>query len=301
MTSPKNHEEFIVTFHGPAVDDHSMSARDLGESMLALGSLVEIASVKLYGPENKGELLIKGPRSGSFEVAYQILGEQVGSLFRQNPVGVIQLLIGMSGLNVLGLIQLYRALKGKLPKETYIEGNNTHLSVNGTNSNIIVLNETYQMYTDPHTRQTMRSVLTPLSGDRMERVDFKQNDDVQTVTKGEIEYYEVELDGDPDHNEMTQTLYVAIASFSFKPGEKWRVSTGEDDTPFFVEITDKRFVENVSHGVERFKAKDVLHVKLKTIQSLEDGRLKTEREVIKVLKHLPVEEQTTIDFDSNTT
>ena len=55
-------EQFEVAFHGSAVDDQYLSARDLGGSMIALGELLEYVNEQLSGGRCSGTLRIKTPR-----------------------------------------------------------------------------------------------------------------------------------------------------------------------------------------------------------------------------------------------
>ena len=92
-----------------------------------------------------------------------------------------------------------------------------------------------------------------------------------------------------------QDVYVYIVSPSFNPDYSWRVSFGPDDSFFFAKIRDDGFIRKVAEG-ETFSTGETLYVKLVTIQSVEDGKIKTEREIRKVYKHNRNDEQDSFDF-----
>lgn len=297
MDNANKAEEFEVTFHGPAVVNHSMSARDFGESMIALGQLVEIASEKLHGTERKGELLIKAPKPGSLEVVFQYIGEQGVSLFHRDPVGVIQLLLGGSGASVIGLFQLYKRLKGKRPERAVESDGNTQLEIGGNNNTVNVFNQTYNLYIDPEARRITRSFVAPLNGKGIDRMEIKRGDHTEVLNENEFGYYEIDLDGEHEINETTQDLYVNIVSLSFNPDFSWRVSTGEEETSLSVKITDQDFMKKVAQGSERFRKGDTLYVQMKTTQSVDEGKIKTEREICKVYRHINKDEQIGLDLE----
>ena len=115
-------EEFEISFHGPAVEDNSINARDLGTSMIALGDLLEFANKSLYGEGNKSVLRIKATRRGSFEAAFEhaIRAASGADMFlKESPAEVVKLLIGIPGA-AASLFALYRYLKGRRPKENEV-------------------------------------------------------------------------------------------------------------------------------------------------------------------------------------
>ena len=294
-------EEFEIAFHGPAVEDNSISARDLGASMIALGDLLEYANKSLYGEGNKSVLRIKATRGGSFEAAFEHAIKSVSdtaTFLEKSPVDVIKLLIGVPSATA-SLFAIYRYLKGRRPKENEVEESNgeIHITSVGNPNTIIVNNNTYKMYINQDVRSAMRSFVSPLDGDGIERMDInREGERVERIDENEVEFYDVSLEEEEEKIENIQEIYVLIISLSFKPGDKWRVSTGEDETSFFVSIKDDDFTNRVSQRMEEFKAGDSLRVKLQTLQWTEDGKLKTEKNIVNVLGHIHADEQGKLEF-----
>ncbi|MCY3681242.1 MAG: hypothetical protein OXH16_07585 [Gemmatimonadetes bacterium] len=294
-------EEFEIAFHGPAVEGNSISARDLGTSMIALGDLLEYANKSLYGEGNKSVLRIKATREGSFEAVFEYAITAISdttSFLNDNPMDVLQVLVGIPGATV-SLFAIYRYLKGRQPEENEVSDGGDgkiHIEIEGSDNKIIVNKNTYNFYTDSNIRSAMRDLISPLGENGVERMDINQQENVESIDKSEIDFYDVPLREEEEKTESMQKIYVLVVSPSFQRGDKWRVSTGADETAFFVGIADNDFIDKVSRGDEGFKAGDSLYVELQTIQWIEDGQLKTERNIVKVIDHMHAGEQGNLEL-----
>ncbi len=106
------------------------------------------------------------------------------------------------------------------------------------------------------------------------------------MKREEVSYFaKPELDEPSDRlDEYEHPQHFSIASLSFKEGNKWRLSDGEN--VYNVQIKDEKFLERVNSNLETFAKDDILKVRLKTTRQLgPDGKLKTEHVIPEVLEH----------------
>jgi hypothetical protein len=79
------------------------------------------------------------------------------------------------------------------------------------------------------------------------------------------------------------TARLQIVSLSFQDGNKWRLSDGENS--FFATILDDAFNERVAKREEHFSKDDLLRARIRRRQFVVDGRLRSEYEIVQVLRH----------------
>ena len=184
--------------------------------------------------------------------------------------------------------------------DTVSEGE-IRISIEGDSNTIVVNPIVYKMYMNPRVREATRSFISPLAEEGIERMDInKQGEKIESIEEGEVGYYDVVLDDSTERTETVEKRLVIIASLSFRPREKWRVAFGDDEAAFFAAMNDQEFMKRVSQRRELFKAGDTMYVKMRVSQWVETGRLKTEREIVKVLRHAHLDEQGELDFGDTT-
>jgi hypothetical protein len=84
-------------------------------------------------------------------------------------------------------------------------------------------------------------------------------------------------------------------SVAFQAGHKWRVSEGSDT--YWVTINDLDFLQRVDTGQEDFRSGDRFRVRLRLRQwEQQDGTLKSQRAVVRVLEHIRGPRQSPLAF-----
>ena len=60
---------------------------------------------------------------------------------------------------------------------------------------------------------------------------------------------------------------------------------------FYVAISDEQFLEKVQSAREVFRNGDVLHARVVTRQWSEGGDLKSDTQIVRVVKHVPMDQE----------
>ena len=89
-----------------------------------------------------------------------------------------------------------------------------------------------------------------------------------------------------------------IVSVSFKEGNKWRVSDGSHT--YWVTISDEMFLNGVNSGEMVFSSQDHLKVKVVTRQWYENGELKIQRDIVRVLELVSAPKQLEMNLIEDT-
>ena len=87
----------------------------------------------------------------------------------------------------------------------------------------------------------------------------------------------------------TREAYLRIVKLSFEPGQSWRFSDGT--ATFNAKMNDPEFQKRLEVREEGFYSGDRLHVRFKTIQTNDRGRLKSVYSIEEVISHLPAPRQ----------
>ena len=289
-----NPEEFQVSFHGQAVDDGSIDARDLASSILALGELVDQATGLVTMGGDKGHLRVKASNLGSFEIDFGFqISRSLTNFFSSKEVDAflkakdILAIIGIGiGGGTCGLIQYLKYLKGREPTNVTFEQTETELTVGGMQFS----HKVQKLYDNPKARSAVAKFTDPLRQEGIDEMRLsRKGEDSVSILEHEVDYFDPPVK-EEDTVENTNEALVRIVSPSFKTGEKWRVTDGTG-SPYWVRILDESFMEKVSKREILFGNNDMLRVLLRTVQKMDGSNLKTERDILEVRKHIPIPEQ----------
>lgn len=276
---------FSIAYTGEAVQDGSMSAKDVGGALLAVGALFDAANEALNGSSAKVDIQVNATATGSFEVDLQLAQtfvQQAVQLFGGETITAAlqlkDLLLGREGL-----ISLIQQLRGRNPNHVALPPDgNLRLSL-GRDTLVTVDPRVWQLHEMKPVRDALRGILEPLRKDGIGNFEVRSNGDVDiAVSKDEIEYFE----GDPDDEELTDNVHRAalvIVSLTFKEGNKWRLFDG--NSTISADILDTDFLERVAGGAVVFRSGDVLDCNLRVRQIISGGRLRMTYTVEEVIDH----------------
>jgi len=280
---------FGVTYDGPALADGRMPVRDLAPALLALGDAFVAASTLLYPERNPVALNIKATQQGSFVIDLILEGgdvwDRVTDIFSSDGASALvnlkELLLG----GTVGVIALTKWLKRRSIKSREALQSGYVRLTGDDGATIEVPAETLALHGNLAVRQSVRKVIEPVTRDGVDRVEFRTETEVSiSVSKEEAAAFDVaEGEAEPLLDRETE-IFASIVAPSFKEDNKWRLSDGESS--FYAEMADEAFQSRVARG-ESFRKGDVLHCRLRVVQSQLDDALHTERTIIEVLDHLP--------------
>lgn len=283
--------QFSVTFDGPALERHEMDARDLAGALFALGDFCSAAGKVLYGESAKVEVKVKASfQESSFKIDFALIHSWLSALIDMlNGNDAVAAATALSFLGALGflpnggLIGLLRKLKGR--KITSIEENNQ-------TKVIIILSDgerweeernIVELYRDIHTRKELAKILNPLEKEGINEFRVGQDGHTMSISKEEISYFRY-VPGDESLNEVEYEMKFEVVSPVFQKGLKWKLSDGT--STFYAEILDDLFWEEIEKGQQSFSMGDILKCRARMVQILQEERLKSSYQIIKVHDHI---------------
>ncbi|MDD5437682.1 MAG: hypothetical protein PHC70_00870 [Patescibacteria group bacterium] len=289
---------FKISYDGPALADHEMNVKDFAPALLALGELLEEANGILNGKDVKLAVNIRATEQGSIEAlltAVQSVSSTVGqmtSLFSGDQVSavvnakelleIIGIGIGMGGSG--GVIGILKWLKGRQVKNVVeLEDDKFKLELEGGEVRLVSKKE-IRLFTWLNIRKNIEAIIhVPLQKTGIEKVSLISDSGMQSVEKSETDYFIAPIVEREKMGDSIMKINLQIVNISFQEGGKWRFSDG--NSMFFADITDKGFMEKIQKNEEVFARDDILFVDLKIKQYLENGLIKTEHEIVKILEH----------------
>lgn len=302
---------FQIAYAGDALEAGIMDVRELAPAMLGLADLVEETATVTLGAKASVRLDVRATGHGSFVVDFQLvleMAELARDIFASDNYGAVNevlAVLGLGGVSELsrrGYMWLRKRLAGKtVEKVEEISGSGPSVAMEGvriTTTDGTVFEASKAALTlarSPRAREATAKLLEPLERPgidslimgpdvqapegREEAVEIRKEEALRIRGSSESTYVETVADN------VTERA-LTIQTPSFKEDVKWRVTDGASS--YLVSMSDAGFVERVYNGEVSLNAKDILRVQLRVHQyRTEDGSLRTEYEVVRVLEHIP--------------
>lgn len=183
-------------------------------------------------------------------------------------------------------VTLWRHLSAHPPKSLNQAQDDAQLiNVENNNGQILAINNSIvHIVIDPKVGNAVQKFIgDPLKVDGVNGVNIRSQkfEEQAQIEKSDADYFKI-----VDIEEPIETIaesFLIIESPTFKEGNKWRFSDG--DISFAAEMLDRRFLQDVNEGLERFGKGDVLRVKMQITQAAALGKLSTRRKILEVIDH----------------
>ena len=163
-------------------------------------------------------------------------------------------------------------------------------------TNVTTTSEVLRASESLRVRRTLSEVARPLSRPDVETLTVRQDQiDIERIERSEMDSLrdaESPITA-PFLQANERTVWLRLETVTFRKRNKCRFSQGDDEPAFPVRITDPDFLRQIDEG-EPFRKNDRLFVVLREQQRLRHGELRTTREVVTVLEHVPAGQQLTM-------
>lgn len=280
--------EFTVTYDGPSVRDGLMDVRELAPALLSTGALVQKANHLLNGDRVQVSVQVRSSfKRGSFIIALladQSLLDQAKAFLLQHP----QIKDVKEILEILffygGFFKLINFL-GKRKPETVSIKDDGDVEIRVGDQSTSVTNNVYNLYLDSDARKAAGMIVAPLRREGIDRLDVEFEDEKESVTKEEADYFEFEaIEGEPDLDNSSDAL-VELIRLSFRREHKWGFTDGGRN--FNATVEDDEFWKQIDKGEVSFSEGDQMYVRLRTRTFRTESGLKSEHVIQRVIRYIP--------------
>lgn len=287
---------FQVVYDGPALAGSTIDVRDLAPALLAFGDAIEQANLTLNDSRASVSLRVNASfKSGCFGIDFSVvqsLMNQALALFKEPAVvaareladnlGFVFGVTAAAGGNVLYVIKWLRSRK--ITRVVLLDNNKARVEVD--DDALEIEQTTLALLRNYKLRLALQKAISePLGREGFDSVAITHDPKkgFVTIEKAERGYF---VAPPPDSEELADDVTTAnlqLVSVSFKDDNKWRFYDGTNS--FFALIDDAAFLHKVQMGEESFSAGDIMTVKLRRRQWLEGDAMKSEYQVVEVLRH----------------
>lgn len=284
-----------VYFSGPSVDEHSMSVRDLAPALIGLADAIDRYK-ELSCPFADLDVRITATKAGSFDVILQILGTVVSLGQGAEAADVVNLASGIIDVLKILLTRYGQTGTVKPGEHEVVEQHETQIDLQIGKAKLSASRRSYRAACDGKIINDLGAATKPASEDGYNPVRFIHKDSGNDATiPGEVSESMTDLTlSDQPIEPSAETTTLQIDTIQFQ-SRKWKFSKG--DEKFWCEIADDAFLARLNRHEVSFCSGDLLKVKLETEQYVRDGRLETgSRRITKVIEHIPIERQQTLDI-----
>ena len=278
-----------LQYEGQAVDAGRMDVRQLAPALIAAADAVRQAHLLLQVPGPTPQVEVRATRPGSFIVDLLVadpnIARQVMDLLISKQATAVVDLGSLVGY-LVGSVGLVRRLRNrKIARAERIEPGRIVLHLED-GITIETEPESFQLVLDATYRRSLHDLVQPIGTEQgIAQLTASADDAAEVVSEADLPAFEVPPTVEEELADSTAVVVLRPINVAFAEGNKWRFSDGENT--FWASIEDRKFLDAVEIGTERFAKNDMLRVRLRTHQTRVEGGLRAERTVTEVLDHLP--------------
>lgn len=278
-----------LTYDGPALRAHRMDVRTLAPALLAFGDLAEESARALWGEQVSVKVEVKASfKSGSFGIDLAVMADMAQQIMQWLRGDTATALANGTGLigAVVGLIKTLQWLRGRAIRRIETTPDGKRILLEDADSRVVE-ESVIILLGQMRVREHLYKVIAPIEQDGIDAVAFGGDDHIDVLVRHEEAGYFVPPAASASIvHEDERTMAFSIVSLSFKEGNKWRLSDGQNAV--FVEIADADFLARVDRNLERFAKGDILlgHTRI-TQRLMPDGSLRTDYTLLKIVEHKP--------------
>ncbi len=300
-------ESFRVTYDGVALEDGTMTVRDLAGALLAIGKAVEDANRVLNGDKSRIKVTVKAVKAGSCTIDLlcdQSWFQAFKDFFTGEDLVTLTALLGFLGFSAKDiakgatstLLRFVKWVRGRAIKSisTMQSGSVTVVLEDGAEAD--VPEPVVRLYQDKAVRRSLADMVKPLEREGIDTVATgTEKETMEVLSKEDLPAFEVpDLEREPVLEDTYERAFTIVA-LAFKGGNKWRLFDGENTIS--VKVADENFLNRIENRQESFAKDDVLRCRIRTTQWRTAGGLRVEHELLEVLDHKSSMQQMELPFN----
>lgn len=285
---------FRITYDGPALETSEMDVRQLAPALLAVGDLLEAATLALHGDRIKPRVDVRGSfKTGSFGIDFNLAADWAsrikdilagdGATATANALAILGALGWGVHKSTTGLFAVLRWLRNRPIRHVELQEHAAVLHVEGEQLSIEL--QVLTLLRDVSVRNGCAKVLEPLKQPGI--TSFTVGDDsgqtFQSVSLDELACYDAPTIDDELLVDDERKMVFSIVSLAFKDDNKWRLHDGA--ATIHATISDTDFLAKVDASQVNFAKGDMLVCKVRIRQWQTAAGAKTDYDVLHVLDH----------------
>lgn len=293
-------ERFVVAYRGPAVDDHTMNARDLASAILAMSDAFHQAQHVLTPDTPPAALNVRAFDEGSFEVAMVLvevapLLETAMDVLLSRPTQAALTLSGVVGA-VWGSVKGLKAIAGRrVRRSEETQPGTTRLTLDD-GTVLTIPSDQLSLIRDVEFRKKVVEFVEPVDGHGITEFRVTNTAVSVSVTAADVPALAPpDLPAEEDLGTDRREALLQLLGVEFD-GRKWRFTEG--GAPLTASIEDLEFRGRIERQEITFGRNDLLRVRLRTRQYRDPaGRLRAEHSIEKVLRHIDGGRQLSLELE----
>lgn len=279
-------QQFTVSYKLPSTEDHSIDAVTLGNSIIAMDSLIKQADKILNGEASEVSLAVKASREGSFMVEF-VAAMSSGGIDVLRTLG----LVGLGGAalsgTVMGALQEIRNRKIRSSVIITNDGGTTNHQVELDDGTIIDCPEPVKRLLMSHSvRQQLDAALRKPAGSEEggSIVLMDGSSEPIELSSEDIENFKVPRVSQFSENQVIeQTVNVKFVQINLEGSSGWRAKITDED--FSVKMSDETFLDRINARSDVVVKDQMFEVLMETTTKKVDDKSTVSRKILRVIRH----------------
>jgi len=268
-----------LRYAGTDVNDGTMDVYTAAAGMVAFSDYVMVAAKQVFGPTAEVQAKVTSFRPGSFETdfLFKILGA-AATLWTSHPdfPKFIEL--------IKESLELFKFLRKEPPRAVEYHGDRQAVTVTNNSGDVRMVNiNSLNVTLNPAAGAAAKGFLADiLERNGIDSVEIASEDRPLLEASKEDAPNFAPIAPEEKVTETVVSMVLTVETASFVPGKKWRLYDGAQTIT--ADIADPVFRAAIEAG-EPFRQGDVLHCRVRLVQTRVGSRLKLDRTIVEVVRH----------------
>lgn len=286
MTDTQTLTQFTISYNAKGeLQNHTISAGDLGNAILGMNDLITNAAKIVSGGSSEAALKVIAPaKEGSLEIIFAILADPLTTSEVMKNVGIGVSTALASTATVMGVVD---RLKDKKIDRVVLHKDTGKATIYSGDEAIETSSKVANLVSSKDIRQALHKVIqAPLKGRESAAIKFFTDGETTELGEAEIAAFKPIRTDVPEKETKTSTQRVVrFTKLNFKSKRGWTVQSG-DGFEASVTIKDEGFLSRVLANEEAFQKDKRYTVEIETTETVNVSGTHVKYAIIRVINEV---------------
>lgn len=275
--------EFTISYDATGdLQNHTINARDLGNSIIGMNDLITRAAEIVSNGSSEAALKVVAPaKEGSLEIVFAIVADPITTLAVMKNIGIGVAAAATSAATAIGIMD---RIKDRKIDRVVVDTKTQKATIFTKDGEFETTNHVAQLVASKDIRQALHKVIqAPLQGRENAKLSIKSNDTEITLAEPEIKNFNpIRSDVTEKESKEVFQKVIQFTKLNFRSKRGWIIESN-DGFSATVAILDELFMEKVAANEEAFQKDKLYTVEIEKTETTNISGTNTKYAIVRVI------------------